>query len=83
MKVKCVGKKCGAFTNDNGDYLQYAKVMCVYPMTQVDDGVNKAVGDEVSPISIPFDYYDSIPAEPCELDIEFNQKGKVIGVDLL
>lgn len=82
MKVKCVGKKCGAFTNDNGEYLQYAKVMCIYPMTQVNDGVNKAFGNEVSAISIPFDYYDSIPDEECYLNLEFNQKGKVIGVDL-
>lgn len=82
MKVKCVGKKCGAFTNDNGEYLQYAKVMCVFPMTQVNDGVNKAVGDEVQAISIPFESFEFVPDEPCDLDLEFNQKGKVVNVNL-
>lgn len=82
MKVKCVGKKRGAFTTDKGEYLEYAKLMCIFPMTQVNDGVNVSVGDEVQAIAIPFDIFDSIPDEACELDLEFNQKGRVIGVDI-
>lgn len=83
MVVKCVGKKRGAFTNSKGEYCEFAKIMCVYSSEQVNDGVNQFVGDAVEAFSISFESYASLPSVPCKLDLDFNQRGKVIGINIL
>lgn len=81
--VTCVGKKCGSFTTDKGEYKKYSKLHCVYDAEQVDDGINKVVGRQVNSFSVSEDLFESIPEEECQLDLTFNEKGKVIRVDLV
>lgn len=83
MKVLCVGKKAGSFVNQQGEYLEYSKIHCVYDVPQVSDGNNVSCGREVDSFSVPRDIFDAIPDEECQLNVEFNQKGKVVGVDIV
>lgn len=80
MKVECYGKKKGSFVNDNGEVVDYCKIFCVYPMSS--NSSEQSEGREAGAISIPKDFYDKIPIDS-ELELSFNQKGKLIALEVL
>ena len=91
MKVLAFGKNCGAFPNDNGEVIEFFKLSAVKLSNYVEqknDGVNITVGGECSKFTVTKFVFQALPddAESYEggllLDVDFDDKKKIVDVDL-
>lgn len=93
MKLLVFGKDCGAFPNDQGEIVEYWKISAVKPanrVQQVNDGVKITVGGTASRFSCTQSVFEllpddlgSYPPEGVLYDLEFDDKGKIVCVDIV
>ena len=79
MKVEIIGKKSGSFTNKDGEYIEFGKLHCVGDFSMDESGTN---GKSCYIISCKPKYLVDIPV-PCFADVQFNQYGRLAGVNIL
>lgn len=79
MKVEVVGKKSGEFTDKNGKLVSFGKLHCVGNFDISERGTK---GKSCLILSCPPENLEGIPV-PCTADIQFNQFGRLAGVDIL
>lgn len=79
MKVEVIGKKSGTFTDkDTGQVIEYGKLHCIGDFGLNDSG---SYGRCCLILSCKPSYLDSIPV-PCTAKLEFNQYGRLSGVEV-
>ena len=92
MKMLVFGKDCGSFPNDRGEIVDYWKISAVKPakfVEQVNNGPKLTVGGTASRFSCTQSVFETLPDDlesyPNEgvlYDLEFNDKGKIVGVEI-
>ena len=92
MKMICYGKDCGSFPNEQGVIVEFWKLSLVKPaqyIDQINDGVKVVVGGQCSRYSCTQSVFESLPDVAkdylggLDLNIEFDDKKKIVGVDLV
>ena len=74
MKVKIIGKRSGSFTDKNtGELVSFGKMSCItpFPLDQKD-----CEGEQAFQVLV------NIPV-PSEAELDFNQNGSLIGINLI
>lgn len=92
MKMLVFGKNCGAFTNDDGEFVEFFKVSGVKSaqyVEQKNDGVNITVGGECNKYTVIKSVFNVLPddAESYDggllLDVDFDDKKKIVSADIV
>lgn len=92
MKMLAYGKNKGTFVNDSGEAIEYFKLSAVKLAEYVDqknDGLNVTIGGECGKYSCTSSIWESLPDDPKDyvggllLDVGFDEKKKIVEVDLL
>ena len=79
MKVEIIGKKSGTFTDkDTGQVVEYGKLHCIGDFGCNDSG---SEGRCCLILSCKPSYLSDIPV-PCMANLEFNQYGRLSGVEV-
>ena len=85
------GKDCGSFPNEHGEIVEYYKISAVKLadyVEQVNDGVKITVGGLCSRFSCTSSVFNDLPDDPVDyadgllLDVDFDDKKKIVGVEL-
>ena len=80
MKVQVIGKKSGSFMDkDTGEMITFGKLHCVGKFSLDDSGCE---GDQCLIVSCKPAVLKNIPV-PCRADLEFNQFGRLAGLEIL
>ena len=75
MKVKIIGKRSGSFTDKKtGELVSFGKMSCI---DQKD-----CEGEQALEVSVRPDVLVNIPV-PSEAELDFNQNGSLIGINLI
>lgn len=80
MKVKIIGKRSGSFTDKKtGELVSFGKMSCIipFPLDQKD-----SEGEQAFEVSVRPDVLVNVPV-PSEAELDFNQNGSLIGINLL
>ena len=80
MKVKIIGKRSGSFTDKKtGVLVRFGKMSCItpFPLDQKD-----SEGEQALEVSVRPDVLVNVPV-PSEAELDFNQNGSLIGINLL
>lgn len=80
MKVKIIGKRSGSFTDKKtGELVSFGKMSCItpFPLDQKD-----SEGEQALEVSVRPDVLCNIPIDS-EAELDFNQNGSLIGINLL
>lgn len=80
MKVKIIGKRSGSFTDKKtGELVSFGKMSCItpLPLDQKD-----CEGEQALEVSVRPDVLVNIPV-PSEAELDFNQNGSLIGINLI
>ncbi len=80
MKVKIIGKRSGSFTDKKtGELVSFGKMSCItpFPLDQED-----CEGEQALEVSVRPDVLVNIPV-PSEAELDFNQNGSLIGINLI
>lgn len=80
MKVKIIGKRSGSFTDKKtGELVSFGKMSVVtpFPLDQKD-----CEGEQALEVSVRPDILVNVPV-PSEAELDFNQNGSLIGINLL
>ena len=80
MKVKIIGKRSGSFTDKKtGELVSFGKMSCItpFPLDQKD-----SEGEQALEVSVRPDVLVNVPV-PSEAELDFNQHGSLIGINLL
>ena len=80
MKVKIIGKRSGSFTDKKtGELVSCGKMSCItpFPLDQKD-----SEGEQALEVSVRPDVLVNVPV-PSEAELDFNQNGSLIGINLL
>lgn len=80
MKVKIIGKRSGSFTDKKtGELVSFGKMSCItpFPLDQKD-----FEGEQALEVSVRPDVLVNVPV-PSEAELDFNQNGSLIGINLL
>lgn len=80
MKVQIIGKKSGSFTDkDTGEVINFGKIHAIGNFSLDDSGCE---GQQCLIISCKPAVIKSIPI-PCTADLEFNQYGRLAGIEII
>lgn len=80
MKVKIIGKRSGSFTDKKtGELVSFGKMSVVtpFPLDQ-----KCCEGEQALEVSVRPDILVNVPV-PSEAELDFNQNGSLIGINLL
>lgn len=80
MKVKIIGKRSGSFTDKKtGELVSFGKMSCItpFPLDQKD-----SEGEQALEVSVRPDVLVNVPV-PSDAELDFNQNGSLIGINLL
>lgn len=80
MKVKIIGKRSGSFTDKKtGELVSFGKMSCItpFPLDNKD-----CEGQQALEVSVRPDVLVNVPV-PSEAELDFNQNGSLIGINLL
>lgn len=80
MKVKIIGKRSGSFTDKKTrELVSFGKMSCItpFPLDQKD-----SEGEQALEVSVRPDVLVNVPV-PSEAELDFNQNGSLIGINLL
>lgn len=80
MKVKIIGKRSGSFTDKKtGELVSFGKMSCItpFPLDQKD-----SEGEQALEVSVRPDVLVNVPV-PSDAELDFNQYGSLIGINLL
>lgn len=80
MKVKIIGKRSGSFTDKKtGELVSFGKMSCItpFPLDQKD-----SEGEQALEVSVRPDVLCDIPIDS-QAELDFNQNGSLIGINLL
>ena len=79
MKVKIIGKRSGSFTDKKtGELVSFGKMSCITPfhLDQKD-----SEGEQALEVSVRPDVLVNVPV-PSEAELDFNQNGSLIAINL-
>lgn len=86
MKCKLVGTYRNKFTNDVGQEVPYGRIYCLMPFRETEMGEH--CGVKVCEHKLDYDSVGDLPTDfekqkSYNIDIEFDEKGRILGVELL
>lgn len=80
MKVKIIGKRSGSFTDKKtGELVSFGKMSCITPFS-LDQ--KDSEGEQALEVSVRPDVLVNVPV-PSDAELDFNQNGSLIGINLL
>lgn len=86
MKCKLVGTFRDTFTNESGQVVPYGRIYCLRPFREIEMGEH--CGVKACEYKVDYDSIGDLPTDfqkqkSYDIDIEFDEKGHILGVELL
>lgn len=86
MKCKLVGTYRNTFTNEKGESVGYGRISVLVPFRETDMGEH--CGVKASEFRLDYESVGDLPTDfqkqkSYDINIEFDEKGRIIGVELL